>query len=148
MHDRTGWTRGKSGAQVIRGRTYDNLVEFYRTCANCEKPFSIFVTAKIAAGHADSNSFGLKNCEAHRRNKASADNGDTETLRSANVTMREELTGLYERVRMQFEELQVLKAKLSVYELGPAMHAQAAAIGCEPVQNTTNGALLPKMPWE
>ncbi len=63
----------------------------------CEKLFSIFVTAKIANGHADSNSFGLKNCEEHRRNKPAADLTEIEVLRTANVTMREELTGLYAR---------------------------------------------------
>lgn len=144
MHDRTKWTRGTSGAQTIRGKSYANLVEFHRPCLTCEKPFSIYVTDKIARGIADSNSFGLKNCEEHRRNKPQADRGEIETLRSANLTMRDELTGLYERVRLQFEEIQQVKARLAVYELAPAM----AAIGCEAVQNTTNGALPNKMPWE
>jgi hypothetical protein len=73
--------------------------------------------------------------------------------------MSEELQGLYGRVKDQFEEIQVLKAKLAKYELGPAMAAQVhiseigrrpndAGIGCDPVQNTTNGALPSKLPWE
>lgn len=132
MHDRTEWTKGATGPQVIKGKSYKSLTEFTRQCATCDQPFSIFVTAKIAAGHADSNSFGLKNCDLHRRNKPASDLGEIDTLRTANVTMREELQGLYERVKTQFEELQVIKARLATYELAPAMAAQAQI----------------KMPWE
>lgn len=139
MHDRTGWTRGNGGPQVIRGKTYTNLTEFTRTCAACNKPFSIFVTSKIANGHADSNSFGLKNCEEHRRNKS---DGDVEKLRTANVTMNEELAALYARDRAQFEEIQKLKARLAQYEL-------QSAIGCEAVQNTTSSGPAENLtfPW-
>lgn len=164
MHDRSEWTRGTAGPKVIGSREYKNLIDFSRPCAACGEPFSIYVTAKIANGHADSNSFALKNCPQHRRNRSAADNNELETLRTANVTMREELTGLYEQVRLQFEELQVAKAKLAKYELAPLMAAEGvtrsmellpfgegagkyAGIGCEAVQNTSNGA-LPKHPWE
>lgn len=122
MHDRTGWTKGRAGPKVIKGREYTNLVEFSRPCATCQKIFSIFVTNKIAAGHADSNSFGLKNCDQHRRNKAS-DDAELNTLRTANVTMREELSALYARDKAQFEEAQALKARLALYELPLAMEA-------------------------
>src|SRR5437868_13201993 len=104
MHDRSEWTRGPSGPQTIKTasgkmRTYANLAEFKRPCATCGELFSIYVTPKIAAGHADSNSFGLKNCEKHRRNRSLADSDELETLRTANATMREELEGLYAQVQ-------------------------------------------------
>jgi hypothetical protein len=135
MHDRTPWTRGRTGDFQLPTRsgkmkTYNNLTEFTRPCLTCGQPFSIHVTGKIAAGEADSNSFGLKNCEEHRRARTTDD-----TLRMSNTVMKEELAGLYSRVQEQFAEIQQLKARLAVYELQPAMEAQA------------NG-LTHKMPWE
>jgi hypothetical protein len=156
MQSREGWTRAEPGPKVVKGKTYKTLVEYVRGCSVCAKPFSIFVTAKIASGHSDSNSFGLRNCEEHRRSRMHADATELSKLRTANATMADELPGLYERVRVQFEEIQVLKARLAVYELAPAMEAQSHVayglapdgIGCDPVQNTTNGALPSKLPWE
>lgn len=117
MHDRTGWLRGRAGEHKIKNRTYKNLVEFTRQCATCEQPFSIFVTEKIANGHADSNSFGLKNCPEHRRTPIRPDNGpEMDKLRMANQIMREELEGLYARDKELFAENQVLKARLASYE--------------------------------
>jgi len=129
MRDRTGWMRGSSGPQTIKGKKYNNLVEFHRGCQFCGKPFSIFVTEKIAMGHADSNSFGLRNCEEHRRGRIQKDPepADAEALRMANHVMKEELEGLYSQV-------QDLKTRLAQYEL-PAAMADVAA------QQT-------KMPWE
>jgi hypothetical protein len=161
MQSREGWTRAEPGPKVVKGKTYKTLVEYVRGCSVCAKPFSIFVTAKIASGHSDSNSFGLRNCEEHRRSRMHADATELSKLRTANATMADELPGLYERVRLQFEEIQVLKARLAQYEL-PATMLQLAAgetaiitpglgptvIGCDPVQNTTNGALPSKLPWE
>lgn len=144
MHDRTQWTRGVSGPQTIKGKSYKNLIEFKRPCVTCSQSFSIFVTSKIAGGHADSNSFGLKNCEQHRRNKSIADGGETDVLRTANVTMREELTGLYVRNKQLFDEAQVLKGRLAVYELSGAM----LDICRGDLGHTSNSVLLPKMPWE
>jgi len=126
MHDRTPWTRGATGNHVIKNRTYKNLTEFSRPCQACGNPFSIFVTSKIADGLADSNSFGLKNCEHHRRNKSAGDTPDVEIVRMENNVMRQELEGLYSTVAD-------LTARLAQYELAPAMHAAAP-------QN--------KMPWE
>lgn len=57
MRDRTAWEKGATGPQTINGHTYKNLTRFTRLCAVCGEPFSIFVTAKIAAGQADSNSY-------------------------------------------------------------------------------------------
>lgn len=115
MHDRTEWKRGEPGPRKIGKKTYVNLVEFSRPCAACGKPFSIHVTAKIANGAADSNSFGLKNCPEHRRG-GSKDTTELDQLRMANGIMREELEGLYVRDKELFAELQALKARLSVHE--------------------------------
>jgi hypothetical protein len=129
MHDRSKWERGHSGPQTINGKGYKNLTEFKRPCVACGELFSIFVTSKIAAGHADSNSFGLVNCEAHRKNKS---NGEVDQLRGMVATMKEEIDPLYARNRELFAEVQVLKARLATYELQGAMASVA--------QN--------KMPWE
>lgn len=132
MHDRTGWTRGASNGDVqIKNnrtgamKTYKNLVEFKRPCAMCGEPFAIYVTRKIANGEADSNSFGLKNCEQHRRSSIREVQPELETLRTTNATMKSELAGLYERGNAQFGEIQELKARLAKYELQPAMEAAA-----------------------
>jgi hypothetical protein len=122
MHDRTGWERGEIGAVVIKGKRYPKLVPFTRPCATCGQNFSIFVTEKIADGHADSNSFGLKNCEDHRRNRTAADNTELDMLRTANKTMSEELTAAYTQIRE-------LQNRLNKYELQPAMAEIASSLG-------------------
>lgn len=131
MHDRTDWRRGLTGTHKIKDREYKNLTEFSRPCANCGNRFSIFVTDKIAAGHADSNSFGLKNCEQHRRSPVRADNAELERLRMANSVMKQELEGLYARDHALFAELQECKARL----VGTLVLVEPAP-------------LTPKMPWE
>lgn len=153
MHDRTEWTRGTANEVKVKNRTYKNLVEFSRPCATCEKPFSIFVTKKIADGHADSNSFGLKNCPDHRRNKPIGEAGDA--VQMANNTMKEELAGLYARDKAMFAEIQELKARLAKYELGPAMAAQAEGVThpMEPMPREQVAKLYGfkaqnKLPWE
>lgn len=138
MHDRSAWLRGTPGPKIIKGREYKNLVEFSRKCQTCEKPFSIFVTSKIAAGHADSNSFGLKNCPEHRRNRSAGDVADTERLRMENNVMREELAGLYERDKAQFAEIQELKGRLAQYEL-------QGALSSTPLPGVSGRALT--FPW-
>ena len=102
MHDRTEWTRGTT-IRTTRGK---ELFEFARPCATCGKSFSVFVNQKIADGEADSNSFGLKNCEEHRRNN-----------RPAKRDWEAELAVLYERDKAQVAEIQQLKAQLHAYEL-------------------------------
>lgn len=124
-HDRTSWTRGTAGEIKIGNKTYKNLVEFTRPCVTCREPFSIFVTHKIADGAADSNNFGLKNCEKHRRSSVREIGPELETLGMINNTMKAELEGLYERVKLQSAEIQELKARLAKYELQPAMEAMA-----------------------
>jgi hypothetical protein len=120
MHDRSAWVRGAAGETKIGKKNYKNLTEFSRPCVTCGKPFSIFVTPKIAAGISDSNSFGLKNCEEHRRS-AVRDVGDIEALRSANNTMRLELDALYRTVGE-------LRERLATYELQPAMERAASPL--------------------
>lgn len=126
MRDRSAWTRGQAGAKVIHGKKYKDLTEFHRPCASCGKHFSIFVTERIAIGHADSNSFGLKNCEDHRRSPGNnlTVNADNDGLRMANSVMRQELEGLYRQVAE-------LTLRLAKYELPAAVKAEAN-----------------KMPWE
>ncbi len=152
MRDRTPWTQKPDTGPIRLGRkTYKNLVEFTRPCATCAEEFSIFVTAVVADGRSDSNSFGLINCEKHRKSKLI--HADVETL-MANNTMKQELEGLYARNKE-------LTERLAKYELQPAMAglgllqekvrmgdvALAKVIGCEPVQNTTNSVLPKQFPW-
>jgi hypothetical protein len=66
MQDRSAWARVAEGPKYLRGRDYSHLIEFRRPCSTCGEPFSIYVTRRIADGEADTNSFGLVNCEAHR----------------------------------------------------------------------------------
>ncbi len=125
MRDRTGWIRCDPGPVRVGKKLYNHLVEFKRACGTCGDFFSVHVTAKIADGHSDSNSFGLRNCPKHRRNAVANPLSD-ETVMANNV-MREELDGCYAMIAD-------LKARLAQYELAPAMAAQAA--------------LTNKMPWE
>jgi len=150
MNDRTLWTRGRTGDFDLkthngRMKKYRNLTEFTRTCQTCGKPFSIHVTPKIAAGEADSNNFGLKNCEEHRGRKGNVQ----DDVRMSNDVMREELAGLYEKNRELFAEVQVLKARLAVYELPAAMEARAVAAAENPGTSEA-GMFAPPLtfPWQ
>jgi hypothetical protein len=69
------------------------LTEFKRPCGVCGNKFSIYVTRRIADGHADSNAFGLVNCELHRRKLTG--NSEKAVLRSKDRVMTQELNGLY-----------------------------------------------------
>lgn len=92
-HDRTSWERCEEGPRLIGGRSYATLVEFKRPCSVCGKRFSIFVTRNIADKKADSNSFGLRNCDLHRRHRVGK--SEKAVLRSKDRIMAEELDGLY-----------------------------------------------------
>lgn len=131
MRDRSDWKRGETGPVKLGTKSYKRLTEFSRPCATCKAPFSIYVTERIAEGLADSNNFGLKNCEAHRRGGAPLNSEEVEVLRSKDRVMSDELSGLYETIR----ELQTtnagLQERLAEYELQPAMEA-----------------MKEKMPWE
>ena len=113
MQDRTGWTRGATGPQRIGNKRYKTLVEFSRPCATCNQPFSIFVTERIAEGLADSNNFGLRNCEQHRRSGPGAVPEELEALRTKDKTMADELAGLHAAVRRLTQENADLKAQLA-----------------------------------
>ena len=120
MRDRTGWTRGDTGPVKIGVKSYKNLTQFTRKCAACSQPFSIYVTPKIAEGLADSNNFGLKNCETHRRGGVPATNDEIETLRSKDRVMADELSGLYATIR----DLQAKLDKATAAQPQPAVEAK------------------------
>lgn len=137
MPSKEGWTHERDHEKITLGKKqYRNMEEWTRPCCVCGEKFAIYTRTN---GDIINSSFGLKTCKPHRGERPGvggmADPGEVQRLRAANATMTEELEGLYERVRLQFEEIQVIKARLATYELAPAMHA----IGCEAVQNTTNG---------
>ena len=116
MRDRSEWIRGETGPQKIGTRSYKRLTEFSRPCATCKQPFSIFVTEKIAEGLADSNNFGLRNCEVHRRGAAPIDSEELESLRTKDRVMADELSGLSATIRD-------LKERLAKAEARPAPKA-------------------------
>ena len=111
MRDRSEWIRGETGPQKIGTRSYKRLTEFSRPCATCKQPFSIFVTEKIAEGLADSNNFGLRNCEVHRRGAAPLDREELESLRTKDRVMADELSGLYATIRDLKERLAKAEAR-------------------------------------
>lgn len=132
MRDRSEWTEGRTGEHKIGKKTYKALTEFTRPCVTCGERFSVFVTKKIADGLADSNSFGLKNCEKHRRTVNAAEVAHAETTSMANSVMKAELDGLYSRNAVLEKQNADLKARLAVYELQPAMErAGQAGMGPE-----------------
>lgn len=120
MSKRDPWQREPGAHDIERGgKKYRNLALYTRACATCGTRFGIYVSQAVADGHKSNNNFGLKNCEQHRT--SAVDRADAVALRTANATMRDELTGLYARNKAIFEELQQCKARLATYELGPAM---------------------------
>ena len=128
---RAGWDR-VPGLHTIenKGKTYRSMVRFERPCATCGERFGIHVTQSTADGEAHNSGFGLRNCEKHRMKMVQAGIGvsiaEAEKLRTANVTMKEELTGLYARNSALYAENEILKSRLSAYEL-PTM-AQASRV--------------------
>lgn len=120
MRSREGWTKiAESGPIKLKRKTYKNLVEYRRPCATCTEPFSIFVTAIVADERADSNNFGLRNCELHRHNKVTGGAVEEKT-QMANSVMKAELDGCYATIRD-------LKARLAPLELRAAMERQASS---------------------
>jgi len=161
---RAGWDRmpGTHDIDNGKGKTYRGLVRFERPCATCQEPFAIHVTQSTADGEASNSGFGLRNCEKHRMKMVPAGTGisvvEAEKLRTANATMKEELTGLYARNSALHAENQVLKSKLATYEL-PTMEvprvtawtADAAMKVPDPAGETLRREWaeknLQKMPW-
>lgn len=143
MPSKDGWTHDRDHDKVQLGKKqYRNMEEWSRPCAVCGEKFSIYVRGNAPGGLVNS-SFGLRTCRTHRGEKPGTAGmpapGEVDTLRTANATMSEELTGLYARLREQGDTIDMLQDMLSRYELGPAMAAAAAAY-VKPVQL--------KMPWE
>lgn len=164
---RIGWERMPGIHEVDngKGKIYRGLVRFERPCATCGERFGIYVTQGTADGETRNSSFGLRNCEKHRMKmvapSAGMPAGEAEKLRTANATMKEELTGLYARNSALHAENQVLKSKLAVYELPSMEVPRISAFTIEPVTQSSyaateelrnqwlkkNGA-NEKMPWE
>jgi len=119
-HDRSPWERCGDKSHYANGGRYRQLTEFKRPCGVCSEKFSIYVTRKIADGHADSNAFGLVNCELHRRKLQG--NSEKAVLRSKDRVMTQELNGLYAIERELRAEVMKLLAE--------------------------NAALKNRMPWE
>ncbi len=98
---RAGWDRVPGTCEISngKGKTYRGMVRFERPCATCGERFGIHVTQSTADGEAHNSGFGLRNCEKHRMKMVPAGIGVSvdaaEKLRTANVTMKDELTGLY-----------------------------------------------------
>ncbi len=138
-----GWTGGQHFPKWWRGRI-THLYTLRKPCAECGGEMRIDVTKAALEGTAKNAGLHLKRCAVCRAKTQAAgtssrptvegeqvrleiEPNDAEQLRTANATMREELKGLY----AQNKEL---RARLSKYELQPAMEAVA------------NGHA--KMPWE
>lgn len=116
MRDRSEWRQGVTGPVQIGRKRYPRLAEFSRPCVACKQRFSIYVTEKIAEGLADSNNFGLKNCEEHRRGGNPA---ELDSLRSKDKVMSDELSGLYETIRELRERLAKHELRTSTREKMP-----------------------------
>lgn len=116
MHDRSHWERKGEGPRYLKGRNYKKLVEFTRPCKSCGQPFSIFVTAPIAEGFKDTNSFALVNCEMHRRGSGSK---ETDTLRAKDAVMTEELQGMYGIERELRSKLAAMEQKIAALQNKP-----------------------------
>lgn len=140
---RDPWQREPGVHDIERnGRAFKNLVLFTRECVTCKARFGIYVTQRVADGYGSNNNFGLKNCELHRSGQVGK--AELEAMRTANATMKEELAGLYERVRLLFEELQQTKARLAQYELGPATFTHVVTLPDAPARSS---GLTSKPPW-
>jgi hypothetical protein len=151
MASKDGWTLEREHDKVQLGKKqYRNMEEWTRPCAVCAEKFSIFVRTNGAGVNA---SFGLKTCRQHRGQLSAAAAGpgveNIAALRAENEKLKTQLQNVnsycasLERVhKEQFEELQVVEARLAKYELQPAMEAMSEA-------HTTNGVAQESLafPW-
>ena len=136
-----GWVYDKPVSKWFQGG-FRNAHRIVRQCPTCADSYAIEVTTAALLGQAKNHGLGLrrcKNCRSALKRKditneyaerkargadggtSAADSVELEQLRTANVTMKEELDGLYVRNKELFAEVQVLKAKLAQYELPAAM---------------------------
>ncbi len=141
-----GWAGGHYFSKWWRGKII-HLYTLRKPCAECGSEMRIDVTKGAIEGTVKNAGLHLKRCAVCRAKTQAAgtssrptvegeqvrlviEPNDAEQLRTANATMREELKGLY----AQNKEL---RARLSRYELAPALEAVAGA---------ANGTK--RMPWE
>ncbi len=149
MPSKDGWTLEREHEKVQLGKKqYRNMEEWTRPCGVCGEKFSIFTRAN---GNVINAAFGLKTCKPHRGQlSAVAASGpgveNVTALRAENEKLERALRNtndycatVEKMQREQFEELQVVKARLAKYELPAAF---------ENLANTANGALHSKLPWE
>lgn len=139
-----GWQGGIPVTKHWNG-DYIHLYHVTRPCANCQAEIGLDVTRRALEGKAKNAGLLLRNCPECRKarkaggvgsrggtsrptvgdpvttNKpevvvtAAAPNGELESLRTANVTMKEELAGLYV----------IIKELRERYELAPAIERVA-----------------------
>lgn len=134
-----GWSGGAAVTKYYAG-AFLHLYRVTRSCKSCHAEISIDVTKRALLGQAKNAGLQLRNCPKCRADRKAGGPGsrgglsrpvaepvesgnELERLRTANATMTEELSGVYARNKELFAEVQVLKARLAVYELAPAMQA-------------------------
>ena len=127
-----GWTGGEAVTKWWRGK-HLHLYRLRKNCAQCGKEMILDVTKAAIAGTAKNAGLHLTRCSecravskegggtsrpttARSEPTPAADSAELEALRTANVTMKEELDGLY----MQNKEL---RQRLASYEPAPAEKA-------------------------
>lgn len=128
-----GWTGGEATTKWWRGE-YVHLYSLRKPCAQCGRDMCIDVTKAALKGEAKNAGLKLQRCQecrtaskkaARSRPKVEGTAGDVqapadevEALRTANDTMRKEIDGAYAHIRE-------LSARLSRYELQPALETMA-----------------------
>jgi len=184
-----GWQGGDPITKYWNG-DYIHLYRVTRPCANCQAEISLDVTKKALDGTKKNAGLLLRNCPKCRaerkaggpgsrggksrpvagepavapvRPAAPVDNEELETLRTANVTMKEELTGLYalnKELREQIAALQpapvVAPKPVQTYKLPPepltmaesTKNLRAAVASGELLQKWLTENKAQKMPWE
>ncbi len=178
---RDGWVhRADHDSVHIGGKQYRNMREWTRPCVVCGDP----VTAFEKNGTVDASSrFGNKTCKNHRgllpalergfivwdaelkgivpgascvsRDVPPRDDAEVEALRTANVTMKEELTGLYaqlKELRTQSVPITAAPAVPKTYKLPPEPLTMAESTrrmnSSQELLQKGNGQNNVKMPWE
>jgi hypothetical protein len=176
-----GWAGGEAVTKWWRGK-HLHLYRLRKNCAQCGKEMILDVTKAAIAGTAKNAGLHLTRCPecravskggggtsrpTTRTEPTAGTNDELETLRTANVTMKEELEGLY----MQNKEL---RQRLASYEpaeraprevatwKGPPKPVQTYTLPPEPLtmveatknmqkflaKNNAKSRENAKMPWE
>lgn len=158
-----GWTYDKPVSKWFQGG-FRNVHRLTRTCPTCSGPIVLDVTEKALRGEAQNHGLALRRCKTcrkalkagptvyaeHKAQVAPAapvviveGSAELASLRAANATMKEELTGLYDTVRE-------LREQLAKYELPDAMLAavdDAANYGVGFTKTQDDGSVA-HMPWD